>query len=111
MNNFVKTWKDGRIKVNGVSFQVTEEVVAVVTEIPMEGIKFFRDKKLSRTVVNDFVKSLEEKKELVKCETYYELESIKKLWQYVLKAIIEYITMDPRFDRVRTYHFVLLNHF
>jgi hypothetical protein len=69
MNNIVKTWKEGRVKINGVSFQITEEVVAAVTKIPMEGIKFFRDKKLSMIAVNDFVKSPEEKKELVKCET------------------------------------------
>lgn len=30
---------------------------------------------------------------------------------YVLHAIIEYITLDPRFDRVRTHHFFLFNHF
>lgn len=51
----------------------------MVTDIPMEGTKFFRDKKLSMSMVNDFIKSPEEKKELVKCETYYEIESIKRL--------------------------------
>ena len=49
--------------------------------------------------------------ELVKVDTYYEIESIKKLWRYVLKILIEYITLDSRFDRIRTHHFVLLNHF
>lgn len=39
------------------------------------------------------------------------MESIKKLWRYVLHIVIEYITLDTRFDRVRTHHFVLLNHF
>lgn len=57
MNNFIKTWKDGRVKVNGVSFQVTEEVVVMVNDIPMEGIKFFHDKKLSMSTMNDFIKS------------------------------------------------------
>lgn len=28
-----------------------------------------------------------------------------------MKVVIEYITLDSRFDRVRTFHFVLLNHF
>lgn len=39
------------------------------------------------------------------------METIKNLWRYVLYAIIEYVTLDPRFDRVRTHHFVILNHF
>ena len=39
------------------------------------------------------------------------MESIKKLWRYVLRILIEYITLDPRFDRIRMHHFVLLNHF
>ena len=58
-----------------------------------------------------FAKNAEEKKKLVKVETYYEMDSIKKLWRYVLRAIIEFISLDTRFNRVRTHHFVLLNHF
>ncbi len=52
-----------------------------------------------------------ERKKLVKTETYYETQSINKLWRYVLRVIIEYISLDTRFARVRTHHFVLLNHF
>ena len=83
----------------------------VVSEIPMEGIKFFRDKKMSLSAVDTFVKTPKERKHLIKSEIFYELNSIKKLWRYVLKALIEYITLDSHFDRVRTYHFVLFNHF
>lgn len=57
------------------------------------------------------MKSAEEMNELIKSETFYVMDSIKKLWRYVLRASIEYITLDPRFDRVRTHHFFLLNHF
>ena len=77
----------------------------------MEGIKFFRDKKMSANIVKDFVKDEEERKKLVKVETYYEMESIKKLWRYVLRVIIEYISLDTRFDRFGTHHFILLSHF
>ena len=48
---------------------------------------------------------------MVKIDTYYDIESIKNIWRNVLRIIIEYVTLDPRFDRVRTHHFVLLNHF
>ena len=77
----------------------------------MEGFKFFRDKKLLVNAVKDFAKSSDKRNDLVKCETYYDMDSIKKLWRYVLRAVIEYITLDTRYDYVRTHYFVLLNHF
>lgn len=61
-------------------------------------------------IVKDFVKDEDERKKLMKTETYYEMEFIKKL-RYVLRAIIKYISLDTIFNRVRTHHFVLLNHF
>ena len=73
-----------------------------VTGFPQEGMNFYRDKKMLANVVNDFVKDEKEKDKLVKIDTYYDIESIKKLWRYVLRILIEYITLDPRFDRIRT---------
>ena len=107
-NLMVNSWKDGRVKIDGVSYQVTMEVISHVTKIPDEGLKFYRDKKVSANAVKDFTKNTKEKKELVKSETYYEMDSIKKLLRYVLRAIIEFISLDVRFDRVRTHHFVFL---
>ena len=110
-NSMVNSWNKGKVKVNGVYFQITEEVVAEVTGMPMEGHKFFRDKKLSSNAIKDFVKNTKELNKLVKKESFFVTETIKKLWRYVLYSIIDYITLDPRFDRVRTHHFVILNHF
>ena len=36
MKNMVKMWKDGKVKVNGTSFQITKEVIAAISDIPME---------------------------------------------------------------------------
>jgi hypothetical protein len=108
-NSMVNSWKDGKVKVNGVLFQIIEEVVVEVTGIPMEGFKFYRDKELSSNAVKDFVKKSVEMNKLRKIKTLYVTDSIKKLWRYVLHTIIEYITLDPRFDRVRTHHFVIFN--
>lgn len=110
-NNLVNSWKDDKVKVNGVSFQIIEEVFAKVIGIQMEGFKFYRDKKLSSNVVKDFVKNSAGTNKLIKSETFYVTESIKKIYKYVLRAIIEYVTLEPWFDRVRTHHFVILNHF
>ena len=57
------------------------------------------------------MKDVEERKKLVKVKTYYEMDSIKKLSRYVLRDIIELITLNTRFNRVRTHHFILLDHF
>ena len=56
-NNMVKSWKDSKVKVNDTYFQITEEVIAAISEIPMEGIKFFRDKKMSLSAVDTFLKT------------------------------------------------------
>lgn len=107
----VDTWNDGRVSIDGVTHHITEGLIADRTGFPQEGMNFYKEKKMSANVVNDFIKDEKEKNKLIKIDTYYDMESIKKLWRYVLKILIEYITLDPRFDRIRTHHFVLLNHF
>lgn len=78
-NSMVNSWNNGKVKVNGVSFQITEEVVAEVMGIPMEGHKFYRDKKFSSNTIKDFVKNTEELNKLVKKEIFFMTETIKKL--------------------------------
>ena len=90
--SMVGSWKDGRVKVNGVYFWITEEVITTISEILIEGFKFFKDKKLSAKVVKDFVESEKELKALRNIDTYYVPDSMKKRWRYVLRAVIEYIT-------------------
>ena len=60
------------------------DVIALIKKILNEGINFYRDKKLLENTVKDFTKDVVERKKLVKVETYYEMDSIKKLWRYVL---------------------------
>ena len=55
---------------NGVSFLIMEEVIATIAEIPNEGFKFFRDKKLSANAIRDFVENAKELKDLRKIDTY-----------------------------------------
>ena len=79
----VNSWKDSRVKIDGVSYHVDVGVIAHVTEIPTDGVEFYRDKKVFANAVKEFGKNTKEK-ELMKVETYYEMDSIKKLWWYVL---------------------------
>ena len=89
----VNTWKDGRVKIYRVSHQVSVEMIALVMEIPQQGINFYKDNKMLANVVKDFVKDEEERKKLVKVETYYKMDSIKKLWRYVLGAVRAHFAM------------------
>lgn len=107
----VNCWKEGRVKIDGIHYQIDIGIIVHVTEILDVGLQFFCDKKISANAVKDFSQHTDANKELMKTETYFEMEPIKKLWRYVLKTIISYITLDNRFDRVRTHHIVLLNHF
>ena len=59
-------------------------MIALVMEIPQKGINFYKDNKMLENVVKDFVKDKEERKKLVKVENYYKMDSIKKIWRYVL---------------------------
>ena len=107
----VDSWKNGRVKIDRVTHQVNVELIAQVTKIPLEGINFFRDKKMLGNIAKYFVRDEDERKKLMKAEKYYEMESIKKIWRYVLRVIIEYISLDSSFDRIRMHHFILLNNF
>ena len=78
-NSMVSSLKGGRVRVNVVSFLIMEEVISTITKIPIEGFKFFRDKKLSANAVKDFVKDAKELKALNKMDTFYIFYSIKKL--------------------------------
>ena len=99
------------VKIEGVEFSITEEIISQVTSIPIIGKKFYRDRKVSRHVVVEFTKNQEEKVMLVKRGTHYLSSFIKPLWRFMLHAIIKYITLDTKFDHICTYHFMLLNHF
>ena len=107
----VNTWKERHIKIDGISHKVNVELIAQVIEIPMEGKYFYRNKKMLAKIVKESVKDEEKRKKLVKAETYYIMESTKKLQRYVLRVFFQYISLDTRFDKVKTHHFFLLNHF
>ena len=80
----VNSSKHGHVKIDGVSHQFNVDIISLIVEIPNEGINFYRDKRMSTNAVKDFAKDVVEKKKLVKVETYYEIDSIKKLWRYAL---------------------------
>ena len=43
-NIMVNSWKDGKVKVNGVSFVIIDKVFVTIKKILIEDFKFFREK-------------------------------------------------------------------
>ena len=58
----VETWHNEKVKIDGISHQITEGLIAEVTGFSQEGMCFYRDKKMSANAVNDFVKNDKEKR-------------------------------------------------
>lgn len=75
----VDSWHNGKVKIDSVSHQITEGLIADVTGFSQDGMNFYRDKKMFANTINDFVKDDKEKRKLVKIDTYYDIESIKKI--------------------------------
>lgn len=61
---FAKGWEDGEIILFGRKVAINEQLIAEVTGLPMDGIKFYRDRKLSDQVVLKFPKFEKEKEDL-----------------------------------------------
>lgn len=92
--------------------EVIEEVIAEATSLELEGLNFYRERKLSDRVVDDFVDSKIEKVCVVKIgKSFINLASISHPWQFVMFVIMEYLTLDGRFTKFYGYHFMMANHF
>ena len=92
--------------------EISEEVIVETTGLELEGINFYREKKLLDRAIKEFVDSKLEKSHLVKIvKSYINLASISCPWHFVLFVIMEYITLDGRFMKCYGYHFMLANHF
>ena len=92
--------------------EVTEEVIVEATDLELEGLNFYRERKLSDRAVDDFVDSETEKARLVKIgKSFIKMASISRPWWFVMFVIMEYLTLDERFTKCYGYHFMLANHF
>lgn len=112
MRHFVKKLKEEGIILFGGKVIINEGLIGEVTGLSIEGMKFFRDRKISDEAVMKFPKSEEEREVMVKVSnSYFEANTIKNLGREVFRVVMEYITMDERFTRVYDYQFILLNHF
>jgi hypothetical protein len=92
----------------GVIFPVSEESIAVATEIPILGERWFKGMPLDSVFYIDFLKPKYISQKIgATIPREYVLEPYEKL----LRVIQRYFTCEGRFDRVYQYHVRLLMHF
>jgi len=92
--------------------EILEEVIAKATGLELEGINFYRERKLSDKAIEEFVESELEKSRLIKIgKSYINLAFVSRPWRFVLFVIMEYLTLDGRFMKCYGYHFMLASHF
>lgn len=79
---FIKGWNKGTLTIGIRKVKVNETMIVEAIGLPMDDIKFYRDRKLSDAAVKKFPKDEEEKARLVKgSHTYYLPKVIKLIWR------------------------------
>lgn len=101
-----------KIQISGRKVEIDEKLTAKVTSLSMDGVKLYRDTKMLDGTVKRFPKNEKKRAKLAKVDkNNYDMGKIKTIWQFVLVALMKYVTLDGRYTRAFAHHFVLLNHF
>ena len=80
--------------VDNQNMEISEEVIAEATGLDLEGINFYRERKLSDIAIEEFVDSKLEKSCQVKIgKSYMNLASVSHPWHFILFEIMEYLTL------------------
>lgn len=89
-----------------------EEIIVEAIGLELDGMKFYKERKISNKVIDEFFETEQERNRLVKIGTsYFNLTFVSRLWRFVFYVIMEYLTLDGRYTKLYGYHFVLENHF
>lgn len=104
---FAKNLERNQTKVRGLKLEVTEEVIARVTGLPVEGKRWFNKKVNDPSLKGDL---LQEEESLIKKGRGIDIFSLPQPWADVSLYLIKYINCEGTTTIVFNYHFPLLNH-
>ena len=105
---FALTYDGRKATIGKEEFLVDEALIAEITELPRTGECWF---KTTVPAEVEFRSYLKPEHRSLSWKENVPMSFLEIQWQYLLKAIIAYITCDGRYKRVMVYHFKLLNHF
>ncbi|KAH9329531.1 hypothetical protein KI387_001639, partial [Taxus chinensis] len=107
-NDSAKNWKDTVVRIKGYAIEITEDLIALVTSLSMDDMKYLKKKCSKEEEERHFLKPGEQ---LVPIHGGYLRYSFRKPYDEVSKIIIKYITLEGRFHLVHSYQLLFLNHF
>ena len=106
---FFKTWKDRKVIVNGMGFDIFEETIARAKKFSMEGKKWQLLSKVNeKSSVQFFFKLKEEQTSM---HGVFSWDDLPKTWDAIFYTIMQYITLEDYFQVIYCYHFPIFNHF
>lgn len=78
---FAKDFKDGKIKIEGITIEIDEKLIAEITGLSMEGAKFYRDRKMVDNIaIKKFLRNKKERAKLAKFDKrIYDTGNIKSI--------------------------------
>lgn len=71
MQHFIKTWREISVMVGNQRMEITVEVIAEAMGLEMEGLNFYRERKLSDRAIAEFADSKVEKSRMIKVGKSY----------------------------------------
>lgn len=103
------SWKNQRVAIGGISFEVSEEVIAQATSLSLEG----RQWKWTSHVTNsdNLNKFFKGKEAPVKLQGGFTREELQYPWNLVCLMVMKYFTLEGHHKVYYYYHMPLLNHF
>ena len=106
---FVNSWNERKATINGITFQVSEEVIAMATGLNTKGKKWKKVTKVpDEASMNNF---FTEDEEPVRYRGGFKRDKLSEPWDDVCLVLMRYLTLEGRFGVCYYYHFPLLNHF
>eukprot|EP01018_Ginkgo_biloba_P009172 Gb_23349 [translate_table: standard] len=105
-NQFIESWKDGRVMVSGTEITINEALIADVSGLPNEGEVVSRDKMIQVSQLTKFIKDDET---FCWLDSGIARESLPKPWDRVAVQVMKYLTLEGKFRKLFGYHIAILN--
>eukprot|EP01018_Ginkgo_biloba_P002261 Gb_17708 [translate_table: standard] len=97
---------EGKVVVNGMEFTISEQLIAKVFGLPMEGEAISRDK---TNQAGQLTKFLKDEETFCWLQSGIAQESLPKPWDRVAGQIMKYLTLEGKFRKTFGYHIAILN--